>query len=223
MTTPFADEFRRILKPGMHFPEEFELLFDWMEKNKLVIRNKYGSTGVLYSERLLKNGWTKTERPGGTIVEFTANGNESLKYWFRSEDPKLLKRLCVFAQTGAEGSQAAFWLDDDGKQVIVHLGSGSGSVLACVLAENPVDFLRLLAIGYDEICWDEDFSRPPNVRKDSEQVFVHPNKEFRLWVAKTFKVNIPKTALEIVKHPAHMGNKRSADPFCKWLSRVCKW
>lgn len=37
------------------------------------------------------------------------------------------------------------------------MGSGSGSLLSCVLADNAVDFLRLLAIGYDEICWDEDF------------------------------------------------------------------
>ena len=53
---------------------------------------------------------------------------------------------------------AAFWLDDAGKQRIVHLGSGSGSTLVCILAEEAIDFLRLLAIGYDEICWSEVFS-----------------------------------------------------------------
>jgi len=53
------------------------------------------------------------------------------------------------------------WLDDDQQTRIVHMGSGSGSVLTCVLADSGLDFLRLLAIGYQEICWDEEFAAPP--------------------------------------------------------------
>ena len=73
---------------------------------------------------------------------------------------------------------AAFWLDDDGKQKIVHLGSGSGSTLVCVLADDCVDFLRLLAIGYDEICWNEEFLQPPNTNTGQGELFIHPNIEF---------------------------------------------
>jgi hypothetical protein len=60
----------------------------------------------------------------------------------------------------------ALWLNDAGetKIKIVHMGSGSGSTITCVLAHNGLDFLRLIAIGYDEICWDENFGMSPKQR-----------------------------------------------------------
>jgi hypothetical protein len=42
---------------------------------------------------------------------------------------------------------AALWLDGGGRTRVVHLGSGSGSLMTCVLADNGSDFPRLLAIG----------------------------------------------------------------------------
>ena len=45
----------------------------------------------------------------------------------------MLNRVCVFARTGGDGSMAALWLEPSGTQKIVHLGSGSGSTLVCVL------------------------------------------------------------------------------------------
>ena len=52
--------------------------------------------------------------------------------------------------------------------------------MTCVLAHNGLDFLRLIAIGYDEICWDENFSMPPN--SDGGDFIVHPNVEFQQWI-----------------------------------------
>jgi len=112
---------------------------------------------------------------------------------------------------------AAFWLDDAGTQRIVHLGSGSGSLLCCVLADDPIDFLRLLAIGYDEICWDDQYSAPPNELLDDDAPVVRPNTAFQKWVIETFDVTIPRTALEIVKYPSNMGDRKSRDPFCRWV------
>src|SRR5215471_18447873 len=156
-------EIARTLLHGMSIPKPLELLFSWIESNGLFIDAKDGQRiGFLFPENELKAKWTEKERPGGTNIGFFAEGNINLKYWFGHEKPEVLNRLCVFAKTGADGSMAAFWLDDDGKQRIVHLGSGSGSTLVCVLADDPIDFLRLLAIGYDEICWKEDFFKPPN-------------------------------------------------------------
>ena len=60
----------------------------------------------------------------------------------------------------------ALWLDDAGETKIVHMGSGSGSTMTCVLAHSGLDFLRLLATKYDEICRNEDFSMPPNGDED---------------------------------------------------------
>ncbi len=204
------------LLPGMRVPEPLALLFEWIEDKGYFIDRNNQRVGLLYPVEKLKAEWTETERRGGTYIEFFAEGNVNLKYWFGHERPEVLNRLCVFAQTGAEGSMAAFWIDDCGKQRIVHLGSGSGSILVCVLADDPVDFLRLLAIGYDEICWNWEFSQPPN---SSDGMFVHPNVEYQDWVKKTFSVSIPKTAAEIVKHPSEMGDSKSADDFCKWVEK----
>lgn len=35
----------------------------------------------------------------------------------------------------------------------MYLGLGLGSMFMCVLVEELIDFLCLLVIGYDEICW----------------------------------------------------------------------
>jgi len=119
--------------------------------------------------------------------------------------------------TGGDGSVAAFWLDDDGNQKIVHIGSGSGSMLACVLAEDPVDFLRLIAIGYDEICWNDDFSLTAEESYKKNDFVVKPNLKFQNWLTHEFNAKIPETAFEIVKSPAEFGDENSGDPFCHWL------
>ena len=114
---------------------------------------------------------------------------------------------------------AAFWLDENGNQKIVHLGSGSGSALVCVLAENTVDFLRLLAIGYEEICWSEDFDEPPPTEREEDDPtpIVLPNAKFKKWVEDTFDTTVPATASEIVKHPSRMGDDDSDDEFFRWV------
>ena len=111
---------------------------------------------------------------------------------------------------------AAFWIDDAGGQRIVHLGSGSGSLLSCVLAEAPVDFLRLLAIGYGEICWNEEFDRTPAAAENGSLDEIHG--DFQNWVRDEFDVTIPETASEIVRHPAEMDDAVSEDDFHCWLS-----
>ena len=97
------------------------------------------------------------------------------------------------------------------------MGSGSGSTMTCVLAHSGLDFLRLLAIGYDEICWDEDFSAPPN----SDDFIVHPNLKFQQWLKDTFKTMIPQTALELVT-PAHLDDENPSDEFLIWVNRVAE-
>ncbi|WP_454991999.1 hypothetical protein [Campylobacter rectus] len=37
--------------------------------------------------------------------------------------------------------------------------------------------MRLIAIKYDEICRNEDFSMPPN--GDEDDFFTHPNAKFQ--------------------------------------------
>lgn len=90
-------------------------------------------------------------------------------------------------------------------------------MLTCILAHNAVDFLRLLAIGYDEICWNEEFNDPPNHQTECR---VLPNLKFQDWVRKTFQVQIPRTAAEIVEYPAGMDDECSHDEFFNWCQKM---
>lgn len=215
--TKLEEQIKRSLLPGMSLPDPFIQLFAWIEDKGLYVDTQDGRIGFLYPEADMKAGWTRSGRPGGTNIELTAEGNTNLKYWFGHDRPEVLDRLCVFAKTGAEGSMAAFWLDPDGQQKIVHLGSGSGSVMVCILAEKPIDFLRLLAIGYDEICWGDQFAAPPNAQ--SEGAFsVSPNEDFQNWVRVSFGVTVPSIGLEIVPNPDDMGDPASKDEFNRWVA-----
>ena len=212
-------ELENTLPEGMYIPEAIKTLYNWIEDNNLYAERGGLRIGSLYPEEKLKASWTDDEREGGTDIEFSASGNDSLKYWFGKDSDEIKARLCVFAKSGAEGSQCALWKDDSGDVKVVHLGSGSGSTLCCVLADSAVDFLRLLAIGYDEICWDECFPYPPNKGEDVE-LYVKPNIEFQDWVKTTFNVTIPNNALEIVKYPASMDDDESEDAFFNWCKKI---
>jgi hypothetical protein len=211
-------QLQAVVPAGMEVPEPIVLLYDWIEQQGYYTDDAEGQrVGFLYPEQRLHDVWTEYGRPGGTAIEFVACGGQDLHPWFGGNEP-LQRRPCVFAQTGADGSVAAFWLSKDDQLKIVHMGSGSGSVLTCVLADNAVDFLRLLAIGYDELCWNDEFSAPPNTR--NPDFTVEPNEIFQQWVRDTFQVTIPAIASEIVRHPAEMGDEDSGDEFCDWCNHV---
>ena len=137
-----------------------------------------------------------------------------MENYYKKHKDEVRRRLLVFAQSGADGSECALWLDDEGCTQIVHIGSGSGAMMTCILVKNALDFLRLLAIGYDEICWDEDYPLLPNSNKDN--TFVHPNTQYQEWVQNTFHTTIPKIGLEVVT-PHNMNDEPITDPFLKWF------
>lgn len=218
MKNLLLEQLEKVIPEGMQIPKEIKMLYEYIEEKGLYIDRNGCRYGLLFSEEKMEASWTEQEREGGTRITFYPGGTESLKYWFAHKCEDAERRLCVFAQSGGDGSECAFWLDDKGELKIVHMGSGSGSVLTCVLADNVVDFLRLLAIGYDEICWDEDFPYPPNEIPGKDDI-IKPNIEFQNWVKQTFNVEIPKTALEIVKHPATMMDEYSEDAFFQWIAK----
>ena len=199
----------------MFIPEPLIKLFDWIEKNGLAEETEIGRVGYLYPIDKMRN---VSQRQCGTSMEFYAE-EQSDDFYFVHKGIK--DRLRIFARTGGDGSVAAFWLDDNGEQNIVHIGSGSGpgsgSILACVLAESALDFIRLIAIRYDEICWNENFSKTPLESFKENELTVKPNLEFQGWVVHEFNTSILKTALEIVKNPAEFVDENSGDIFCEWL------
>jgi hypothetical protein len=155
------------------------------------------------------------------------------RYWMDQTDPEIIGRLAPFCRTGGDGSYAALWRDDNGQMKIVHLGSGSGSVMVGVMADDPVDFLRLLAIGYDELCWPENHDKTPaevfaDQYDDEEEVDGQPRvlpapEALRAWLASEFGTSVPGTAAEILGRLPGMDDDTSDDPFWQWLKKVQGW
>ena len=206
------------LPAGMQIPEELCKLYQWIEDNGYYSENEGIRYGYLYPQDKLRESWKEEEREGGTDIAFSVLKNidreEVLENCYKKHKDEVRRRLLVFAQSGADGSECALWLDDEGHTQIVHIGSGSGSIMTCILVKNALDFLRLLAIGYDEICWDEEYSSLPNSNKDN--TFVYPNTQYQEWVQNTFHTTIPKIGLEVAT-PHSMCDEPITDPFLKWF------
>ena len=221
MKNILLQQLENALPEGMQIPEELRKLYQWIEDNGYYMDAKGVRYGWLFPEDKIKESWTDNERIGGTMITFNVDEesyrNELLEIQYKEHLDEVKRRLLVFARSGADGSECALWLDDEGHTQIVHIGSGSGSMMTCILVKNALDFLRLLAIGYDEICWDEDYPLPPNSNKDN--TFVHPNTQYQEWIQNTFHTTIPKIGLEVVT-PHNMNDEPITDPFLKWFLEV---
>ena len=221
MANILLQQLENALPEGMQIPEELRKLYQWIEDNGYYMDAKGVRYGWLFPEDKIKENWTDNERIGGTMITFNVDEesyrNELLEIQYKEHLEEVKRRLLVFARSGADGSECALWLDDEGHTQIVHIGSGSGSIMTCILVKNALDFLRLLAIGYDEICWDEDYPFPPNSNKDN--TFVHPNIQYQEWVQNTFHTTIPAIGLEVVT-PHSMDDEATDDPFLKWFLEV---
>ena len=220
-TNILLQQLEKALPEGMQIPEELDKLYQWIEDNGYYSENEGIRYGYLYPQDKLRESWKEEEREGGTDIAFSVLKNidreEVLENYYKKHKDEVRRRLLVFAQSGADGSECALWLDDEGHTQIVHIGSGSGSMMTCILVKNALDFLRLLAIGYDEICWDEDYPFPPNSNKDN--TFVYPNTQYQEWVQNTFHTTIPKIGLEVA-NPHSMCDEPITDPFLKWFFEV---
>ncbi len=200
----FVDDMRGRLPPGMVLPEALAALFAWIEARGLLHGSqrfegdRYGTLQAL------------DEPVHGTVVLFRvetqAQATESTRWLDRTPDPALARRLVPFARTGSDGSHAAFWLDDAGRQHVVQLGSEG---LACYLGATPLDFLRLCAVGYSEIVVALDAPGEP-----PDDPVTALNAPFVDWLVSTFRTTVPRTAASIVGDaPGTDGN----DPFVAWL------
>ena len=198
----FAQDFADALPDGMTTPSEFEALFGWMETAGCILEGRNGEAfGVLDPSEVGKMG--------GSTIAFHRPAYDG--YWTGCWDPTSAARLCSFAYTGGDGSAAAFWLDDQGRQQIVHLGSGSGSVMVGIMVATPLDFLRLLGIGYREVCWPEEHGNLPEAPTEV--------KAYRQWLRDTFNVTPPRVAQDVVL-PMTSIDAPGQDPLNQWLTSL---
>lgn len=161
----------------LHIPSELEMLCEWVDQNGYPISGYF---------------------------ELNADDGETMQYWLGFDH--ISDRFGIFG-AGPDGSLYALWIDDEGVQKIVHLGSEGEQKL--ILAENFIDFLRLLAIGYDEIGFaDLDMTLQEwNSNEDDPNEGSNPN--FMEWVKTKFDVDIPERGNEIVN--------ANDDSFRNWI------
>ncbi|MGY2397736.1 hypothetical protein [Pseudomonas sp. SDO5271_S396] len=163
------------------------------------------------------------EYNNSAITAFHVPNAADTAQWTASDDPAVNEHLCIFLRTGGDGSWAGLWLDDQGQQRIVHLGSGSGSTMLCVLTQSVEDLIRLLAIGYNEHCWPEEFTQTPSHLRDQQYAdndYPAPPKALRDFVERTLGLGIPARASELVPSTTSMDANESSDPFWNWLKRI---
>lgn len=206
----FAQRMIASFPAGLAVPPPIARLFEWQE-----------ASGVV-----------RSFRSGGRYAQIDTSSEAGCMYsapvdpgytaaWLRTAPQAERDRLAAFFRTGGDGSYAAVWRDDAGAPHIVHMGSGSGSTMLCVLTSDPVDFLRLLAIGYEELCWPEQFDlTPAEIDAENEYLDGPPwdrSVALRAWVETTFDVTVPQRAVDIVGTPADMGDRETDDPFLRWI------
>lgn len=201
--------------PDMPLPQPILLALDWLESHGAVETGHDGQPfATLYSD----NVWGKPT--GRSSVAF----EPSLGGAWMPDKPEVQERLNLFVRTGGDGSYAGLWRDDEGGLRFVHFGSGSGSTWLGVITDDPIQFLRFLAIGYSDACWQEEHPLSPteaykNVRGGDGPPF-DPPVHFQRWLIQTFDVSIPETASEIVQAAPGMDDEISDDPFWQWSRRV---
>ena len=233
--TGFLAKMKASFPEDMPLPEEFEKLFAWMEANDFILQGETSEYATLYPREL-------AGEEGTSLIQFQPVDRDYVSIWAQSDAPALASRLAPFVRTGGDGSYAALWRNDEGQLKFVHLGSGSGSTMLSTLTDNVVDFLRLLAIGYKELCWPEQFDMTPEEAHEKEYYDEEygeaecggegtyeeippyvPPLQFRAWVEDTLRLEVPQTASEIVVSTADMDTDSSDDPFWRWMRKQQGW
>lgn len=173
---------------GITIPEPLERAWSWMEAQGFGVETAHG--------------YVLTPYAGRAELGIVFSATESLAGWFEPGEPGH-DRLLPLGQTDGTGSFAALWLDPAGVQRFVLLGS-EGERLH--LADDAVDLLRLVAIGYREL---NDYSLPEEPDEDEDGESVSALADFRAWVGTELGVEVPP----------HW-EVREPDPFAAWVAEV---
>ena len=207
----YAQQMADRMPATMALLEEFGTLFDWMEANGFFMPSDaypgdllglLGSADDLQKSRVTMIMF-RVATPEQARRHVTARLGKAI--------PDIEKRLVPFARTGGDGSHVAFWRDDEGHRQIVHLGY-EGRV--CLVGHTPLDFLRLLAIGYEAV--SEDCLPSPSTPPAEEG----RNQLYRAWLSESYNVTIPQTAIEIVGNIPGPWSETSDDPFWLWVNKI---
>ncbi|MCT4714080.1 hypothetical protein MUA01_03635 [Enterobacteriaceae bacterium H18W14] len=222
LLSDLQNEFKK-LSNNMEIPKEIEQLYQWIDENGLVESHDgliETPKGMMGDPTVYSYGRISSDYEINPDITFTTSGQKGIHYWFDLTEitEEISSRLVSFAESGFDGSQLAFWLDDSNSLRIVHMGSGSGSMLCCVVANNAREFLSLLAIGYGQLGDVYDFSLSPEQIDDEVKI----NHSFVDWLKLSFGIKRPHDASAIIKTKSGIGDKDTNDAFCLWCNKQFK-
>jgi hypothetical protein len=176
------------LPAGITLPEPLDRAWAWMEAQGFGFTNEHG--------------YFLTPYPGDRQLGVVFSPGESLTGWFEPGEPGH-DDLVPLGEIAGDGSWCLLW-NDAGTARFVVLGSDGEAFL---LADSAIDFLRLIAIGYDGIPYADLLTEPS---EDGESVAALA--PFRAWVEAEFGVQVPEHW-----HTA------DPDPFNTWISALKDW
>jgi hypothetical protein len=126
--------------------------------------------------------------PISGCFELSQIGMDDLMTWFRN-DPEAYQQFLPFGR-GACGDVYAIWIHDVGispeDAPVVMFGS-EGEL--AVLASTPLEFIRLLCLGYSEIGLDD----PASVPRDYDET-----AQFRQFMVQRYGFELPPNAESII-------------------------
>lgn len=139
-----------------------------------------------------EQGFGSTDADGGYILTPYAGDSEYVAVfgaqpsdgWIPEGAPGH-EQLLMLGTVSGSGSLLALWRTDDGAQRYVVLRDMGPSSCA-VIADSPVDLMRFIGIGYDELTPWSLGAEP----EDEEG--VEALAPFRAWVEDTFGVSVPE-------------------------------
>src|SRR6266516_3510259 len=120
--TSFANVTLARVPRGIEVPRPLRLLLEWVEVNGFV---ETGRDGDLYGS--LSGTWPNGPGTNLLLRGWRSDEIDGIAAWFGSVRDGL-PALWPFCRTGADGSIGALWHAPDDRDLIVHLGSGSGSM-----------------------------------------------------------------------------------------------
>jgi hypothetical protein len=120
------------------------------------------------------------------------NGN-CFDYW---SNTKYLHGHFAQFGVGPSGAPTGIWRNDDGKEYIVYLYDEEA--FGKIIAENLVDFMRILAIGYEDTNQSCDLTiQDYNKLCEATDLNKGHNPAFKAWVEQEFTTTVPLTGHEV--------------------------
>lgn len=200
--TPFTDEVLAGLGPDLKMGAEVIALMRWLEgeQNNLF---HYTSTDVAFLAVMpvpdINAMWSH--------LAFVIDP-EMFDYYLGRKD--LANTIVSILRCGGDGSHIALWRDPTGAMKYVFCGSEGDTF---VVAENGLDFVRLLAMGYEGIEGRFSLEDHPRVYAQEYGDGEWPEPVvLKDWVCTTFNTEFPETGTALL--PVYEG----ADPFATWVS-----